>query len=76
MTTETTLAGVYEARANRLMREAGDCSSATVVAVTEMGRTLDFVMAQLVALEERLSRQERQPQPPIAREQMRMEVTL
>ena len=52
MTTETTLAGVYEARANRLMREAGDCSSATVVAVTEMARALDELAAQLARLQE------------------------
>ena len=51
MTTET-VAGVYEARMTRLMREAGPRNDATVVAVTEMGRALDELAAQLARLQE------------------------
>ena len=68
--------GMYEERARRLMQEAPQCSGATVIAVTEMGRTLDVLMQMIVGLEIRLHDVERGPRPPVAREQLRMEVTL
>lgn len=74
MTTGTLVQwGQYEKRAALLMRDA-DCTSAVVVAVTELGHIADTQAALIQRLEARLDRLEAQPRPPVAREQMAFEV--